>query len=103
MGSGCDVLEAAVEHLVKQGEKVGVLKVRLPGGGCGAGVKHQARTGGWWVAYHRPTGHACCYSSAPLPALPASGCINHPVHHTYRCTSSAPGPLSTSWRRCPAP
>src|SRR5208283_1616794 len=29
MGSGCDVAEETVEHLLAQGEKVGVLKVRL--------------------------------------------------------------------------
>jgi pyruvate-ferredoxin/flavodoxin oxidoreductase len=29
MGSGCDVAEETIEHLVEKGEKVGVLKVRL--------------------------------------------------------------------------
>jgi len=29
MGSGCEVAHEAVDHLVKQGEKVGILKVRL--------------------------------------------------------------------------
>ena len=29
MGSGCEAAHEAVDHLIKKGEKVGVLKVRL--------------------------------------------------------------------------
>jgi hypothetical protein len=95
MGSGSEVLESAVEHLNKLGEKVGLVKVRRSCRGGGQG----------WIVGRGPVGmgpvgRGGCPSrphqrGLTLCALPLPSPCPAP-----RCASSAPGRPSTCWRRC---
>lgn len=40
MGSGCEVAQTAVETLIKQGKKVGLVKVRFKAFDASAGKRH---------------------------------------------------------------
>jgi hypothetical protein len=143
MGSGTEVLQSAVEHLNKLGEKVGLVKVRRgrlagaaacpglraaragprrsPAAASAVGSRCGLQTGGkesgpaasaqLWTGGQSGRSAARPQSAPTLPGCPLEP--PPPRAHFYpaapktcpltkhpRFACSAPGPRSTSWRRC---